>query len=143
MHWCFALVPQISFSFVGLPFFPSASWPLSIMSLFFFFLRPCLIHARMPDRSRAFVHGHTFYLIASYFALIHFGGLEPLVLVVLSRPSFCRGKHWFNYQILSIFISTSILHCFAIRALRRYFEESLRTVLKIKALVCYTRQQKL
>ena len=26
----------------------------------FLFLRPCLIHARMPDTSRAFVHGHTF-----------------------------------------------------------------------------------
>ena len=43
-----------------LPFFPSASWPLSFLSLFFLFLRPCLIHARMPDWGRAFVHGHTF-----------------------------------------------------------------------------------
>ena len=24
------------------------------------FLRPCLIHARMPELGRAFVHGHTF-----------------------------------------------------------------------------------
>ena len=48
------------FRFVGLPFFPSASWPLSFLSLFFLFIRPCLIHARLPDRSRAFVHGHTF-----------------------------------------------------------------------------------
>ena len=48
------------FCFVGLPFFPSASWPLSFLSLFFLFLRPCLIHARMPDWGRAFVHGHTF-----------------------------------------------------------------------------------
>ena len=47
------------FCFVGLPFFPSASWPLSFLSLFLF-LRPCLIHARMPDWGRAFVHGHTF-----------------------------------------------------------------------------------
>ena len=38
---------------------PSASWPLSFLSLFLF-LRPCLIHARMPDRGRVFVHGHTF-----------------------------------------------------------------------------------
>ena len=54
------LVRQIFFCFVGLPFFPSASWPLSFLSLFFLFLRPCLIHARMPDWGRAFVHGHTF-----------------------------------------------------------------------------------
>ena len=57
------LVPQMCFCFVGLPFFPSASWPLSFLSLFplfFLFLRPCLIHARMPDWGRAFVHGHTF-----------------------------------------------------------------------------------
>ena len=51
------LVPQVGFCFVGLPFFPSASWPLSFLSLF---LRPCLIHAWMPDWGRAFVHGHTF-----------------------------------------------------------------------------------
>ena len=30
------------------------------LPLFFLFLRPCLIHARMPDWGRAFVHGHTF-----------------------------------------------------------------------------------
>ena len=48
------------FCFVGLPFFPSASWPLSFLSLFFLFLQLCLIHARMPERGRAFVHGHTF-----------------------------------------------------------------------------------
>ena len=43
--------------------FSSNSWPLSFLSLFlsfFLFLRPCLIHARMPDSGRAFVHGHTF-----------------------------------------------------------------------------------
>ena len=51
------LVPQMCFCFVGLPFFPSACWPLSFPSLFH---RPCLIHAQMPDNSRAFVHGHTF-----------------------------------------------------------------------------------
>ena len=44
------------FCFVRLPFFPSASWPLSFLSLF---LRPCLIHARMPDWGRAFVHRHS------------------------------------------------------------------------------------
>ena len=54
------LVPQMCFCFVLLAFFPSASWPLSFLSLFFLFLRPCLIHARMPDWGRAFVHGHTF-----------------------------------------------------------------------------------
>ena len=31
-----------------------------LSSSFFLFLRPCLIHARMPERGRAFVHGHTF-----------------------------------------------------------------------------------
>ena len=56
----FLLVPRIDFCFVGLPFFPSASWPLSFLSLFFFFFQPGLIHARMPERSRDFVHGHTF-----------------------------------------------------------------------------------
>ena len=40
--------------------FPSASWHLSFLSLFFLFLRPCLIHAWIPDWGRAFVHGHTF-----------------------------------------------------------------------------------
>ena len=54
---CLVLVPPIGFCFVGLPFLPSASWPLS---LFFLFLRPCLIHARMPDWGGAFMHGHTF-----------------------------------------------------------------------------------
>ena len=37
--------------------------PLSVLSLFlsfFLFLRHCSINARIPDRSRAFVHGHTF-----------------------------------------------------------------------------------
>ena len=53
-------VPPLCFSFVGLSFFPSASWPLSFLSLFFLFLRPCLIHARMPGWGRSFVHGHTF-----------------------------------------------------------------------------------
>ena len=34
-------------------------FPVSL-PLFFLFLRPCLIHARMPNWGRAFVHGHTF-----------------------------------------------------------------------------------
>ena len=34
-------------------------FPVSL-PLFFLFFRPCLIHARMPERGRAFVHGHTF-----------------------------------------------------------------------------------
>ena len=60
------LVPQIVFLFFflggggGLPFFPPASWPLSFLPLFFLFLQPCLIHARISDWGRAFVHGHTF-----------------------------------------------------------------------------------
>ena len=48
------LVPHIGFCFVGLPFFPSASWPLSFLSLFFLFLRPCFIHTRMPEMGRVF-----------------------------------------------------------------------------------------
>ena len=34
-------------------------FPVSL-PLFFLFLRPCLIHARLPEGGRAFVHGHTF-----------------------------------------------------------------------------------
>ena len=59
---------------LGRLFFSLPSWPLSFLSLFlsfsssslfplplfFLFLLPCLIHARMPDWGRAFVHGHTF-----------------------------------------------------------------------------------
>ena len=33
---------------------------LSLFFSFFLFLWPCLIHARMPDWGRAYVHGHTF-----------------------------------------------------------------------------------
>ena len=51
------LVPQVGFLFVGLHFFLSASCPLLFLS---FFLWPCLIHARMLEKWRAFVHGHTF-----------------------------------------------------------------------------------
>ena len=51
------LVPQMYLCFVRLPFFPSASWPLSFLSLF---LWPSLIHVRMPELGRAFVHGHNF-----------------------------------------------------------------------------------
>ena len=32
------IVPQIGFCFAGLPLFPSASWPLSFLSLFFLIL---------------------------------------------------------------------------------------------------------
>ena len=34
-------------------------FPVSL-PLFFLFFRPCLIHARLPEWGRAFVHGHTF-----------------------------------------------------------------------------------
>ena len=34
-------------------------FPVSL-PLFFLFFRPCLIHARMPEGGRVFVHGHTF-----------------------------------------------------------------------------------
>ena len=56
---CFSSSYIFFFCFVGLPCFPSASWTLSLLSLFFFF-RPCLIHAQMPEWGRAFVHGDTF-----------------------------------------------------------------------------------
>ena len=50
MRFCFAF---LSISLLASVF------PVSL-PLFFLFLRPCLIHARMPDWGRAFVHGHTF-----------------------------------------------------------------------------------
>ena len=55
---CFSSKDSFYFYFISiivfiiifwLPFFPSASWPQSFLSLFFLFLRPCLIHARMPE----------------------------------------------------------------------------------------------
>ena len=84
------LVPPMCFCFVGLPFFPSASWPLSFL-LFFLFLRPCLIHARMPDCDRAFVHGHTF--------LHSWGG--PMTLVVGLQ----HGATFLSNLTLVLFVS--------------------------------------
>ena len=82
------------FCFVGLPFFPSASWPLSFLSLFFLFLRPCLIHARMPEIGVGLLCMDTLLLhswsgsMTVVVGLLHgatfLSGL-PLLLFVLSR----------------------------------------------------------
>ena len=63
---CVACWPCLSssdvFLFCWAAFLSISLLPLFFLSLFLFFLflRPCLIHARMPDWGRAFVHGHTF-----------------------------------------------------------------------------------
>ena len=108
------LVPQMCFCFVGLPFFPSASWPLSFLFFFFLFLRPCLIHARMPDWGRAFVHGHTFLHSWSgpmtfVVCLLHgatFLSNLPLVLFV----SFIGPSHKFVPLNLHSLYQTSGMH---------------------------------
>ena len=48
------------FLFCWSAFLSLASWAFVSLPLFLLFLRPCLIHARMPDWGRAFVHGHAF-----------------------------------------------------------------------------------
>ena len=59
--------------------------------LFFLFLRPCLIHARMPDLVRVFVHGHTF--------LHSWSG--PMTLVV----SLLHGATFLSNFTLDLFVS--------------------------------------
>ena len=59
------LLSHIGFCFVGLPFFPPDSWPLSFLSLFPSFSSSSYLpwvglESPTPDRCRAFVHGHTF-----------------------------------------------------------------------------------
>ena len=88
--------------FVGLPFFPSASWPPAFLSLFLsfsLFLRPCLIHARMPKMGRAFVHGHTFLhswsgSMTVVVGLLHgatfLSGLPLVLFVSFLKPSLSR-----------------------------------------------------
>ena len=48
------------FFFVRLPFSPSTLCISCLCSSFFLLLRPCLIHERISNKSRTFVHGHTF-----------------------------------------------------------------------------------
>ena len=56
------------------------------VSLFFLFLWPCMIHARMPERGRAFVHGHTF--------LHSWSGPMTLVVNLLHGATFlCNLTH--------------------------------------------------
>ena len=50
---CFSSSDVFCFAFLSISLLASVSLPL-------FFLRPCLIHARLPEGGRAFVHGHTF-----------------------------------------------------------------------------------
>ena len=59
--------------------------------LLFLFLRPCLIHARMSGRSRAIVHGHTFFHSWS----------EPMTLVV----GLLRGTTFLSNLTLGLFVS--------------------------------------
>ena len=53
------LVQRSSPCFVNLSCAEVGLVPVSL-PLFYLFFRPCLIHARMSDWNRAFVHGHTF-----------------------------------------------------------------------------------
>ena len=55
---CFGSSDVFCFAFLSISLLASV-FPVSL-PLFFLFLRPCLIHARMPDWGRAFVHGLTF-----------------------------------------------------------------------------------
>ena len=53
--------PSFSSSYVFWFFLGCLSFhqPPGLLSFLSLFLRPCMIHVRMPGRSRAFVHGHT------------------------------------------------------------------------------------
>ena len=55
---CFSSSDVFCFAFLSISLLASV-FPVSLPFLFLF-LRLCLIHARMPDWGRAFVHGHTF-----------------------------------------------------------------------------------
>ena len=79
------------------------------LCLFFLFLRPYLIHGRMPDRGRAFVHRHTFLQswsgsITLVVGLLHGATflsiflLFSLCLLLLSPRSW--GGHLFNPNLL-------------------------------------------
>ena len=57
-------------------------FPVSL-PLFFLFLRPCLIHARLPEGGRAFVHGHTF--------LHSWSGPMTVVIGLLHGATFLSG----------------------------------------------------
>ena len=70
------------FCFFGLPLFPSPSLSLSFPSLF---LWPCLIHVRIPDWGRAFVHGHTF--------LHSWSGPMTVVVGLLHGATFLSNLH--------------------------------------------------
>ena len=86
-------VPPTCFLFCWAAFLfisPLASvFPISI-PLFFLFLRPCLIHTRIPEWGRAFVHGHSFLhswsgfmtLVINLFHGATFLSNLPLVLFV-------------------------------------------------------------
>ena len=88
------LVPQKRFLFCWAAFLSisllASVFPVSL-PLSFLFLRPCLIHARMHDGSRAFVHGHTF--------LHSWSGLMTLVVGLL------HGATFLSNLTLVIFVS--------------------------------------
>ena len=58
----------------------------------FLFLRPCLIHARMPDCGRSFVHGHTF--------LHSWSGPMTLVVGLLHGATFLHNLLLFSSCLL-------------------------------------------
>ena len=77
------LVPQMCFCFVGLPFFPSASWPLSFLSSLFRLLPTLLDSCANAWEGKGFwpfVHGHTF--------LHSWSGLMTVVVGLLHGATF-------------------------------------------------------
>ena len=64
--------------------------------IFFLFLWPYLIHVRMPERSKAFEHGHSFWHSRS--------GLMTLVVGLLHRATFLSNL------ILGIYVSFSYMN---------------------------------
>ena len=63
-------------------------FPVSL-PLFFLFFRPCLIHARLPQGGRAFVHGHTF--------LHSWSGPMTVVIGLLHGATFLSGLPLFFF----------------------------------------------
>ena len=82
------------FLFCWAAFLSISLLPLSFISIVFLLFRPCLIHARMPDRGRAFVHGHTF--------LHSWSGLVTLVVGLLHGATFLSNLPLVFYKTLVV-----------------------------------------